>query len=180
MEAARPEATAGAAGAEAGLQLVTRRRGARPGPLRLLAAAAAAALVSAAVAAAAALAAAGAGPCGACPPGWLGFAGRCYLFSEAEGNWSQGLGRCRALGASLAPLDSREEKRLLERHKGQPHHWVGLWRDPQQRWRWANGSHSQPWFEVRGGADCAYLGDDEVQTASCASEKNWICAKPPA
>lgn len=35
-------------------------------------------------------------------------------------------------------------------------------------------------FTVRGGADCAYLGDADVQTASCASEKHWICARPPA
>ncbi|KAM6038229.1 C-type lectin domain family 2 member B-like isoform 1-T4 [Chlamydotis macqueenii] len=149
---------------------------------RILAAAAAAAaagLVAGATAAAAVLAGAGAGGCG-CPQGWLGFGGRCYLFSEEEGNWSRGLGRCRDLGGSLTPLDTPEEKGLLARHKGLPHHWVGLRRDQQKRWRWANGSHSQPWFTVRGAADCAYLGDEDVQTASCASEKHWICARPPA
>ncbi|XP_054663615.1 C-type lectin domain family 2 member B-like [Grus americana] len=169
---------------------VRRRRGKRRRPLgRILVAAAAAAagLVAGAAAAAAVLAggdfgaAAGAGGCG-CPRGWLGFGGRCYLFSEEEGNWSRGLGRCRDLGGSLTSLDTPEEKGLLARHKGLPHHWVGLWRDPQHRWRWANGSHSQPWFAVRGGADCAYLGDRDgaVQTASCASEKHWICARAPA
>ncbi|XP_066842715.1 C-type lectin domain family 2 member B-like [Anser cygnoides] len=119
----------------------------------------------------------GAGGCG-CPRGWLGFGGRCYLFSEEEGNWSRGLGRCRDLGVPH-PLDSPEEKGLLTRHQGSPHHWVGLRRDPHRGWHWANGSRSPPWFEVRGQAECAYLGAGEVGTASCASEKHWICARRP-
>ncbi|XP_064330142.1 C-type lectin domain family 2 member B-like isoform X2 [Phalacrocorax carbo] len=154
----------------------SKRRRRPPGRILVAAVAAAAAGF---VAGAAAVVLAGAGGC-CCPRGWLGFGGRCYLFSEEEGNWSRGLGSCRALGGSLTSLDTPEEKGLLARHKGLPHHWVGLRRDLQQGWHWANGSRSQPWFAVRGAADCAYLGDGDVQTASCASEKHWICARPPA
>lgn len=54
-------------------------------------------------------------PCFRCPFDWIGYRGRCYYFSEAEGNWTSGRDNCSALGASLAVLDSVED--LVRRHE---------------------------------------------------------------
>ncbi|XP_027679047.2 C-type lectin domain family 2 member L isoform X1 [Chelonia mydas] len=47
-------------------------------------------------------------PC--CPDGWIGYRGKCYYFSETEGNWTYSQSQCSALNASLAGIDSEQEK----------------------------------------------------------------------
>nr|XP_005311367.2 C-type lectin domain family 2 member F-like [Chrysemys picta bellii] len=37
-----------------------------------------------------------------CPDGWIGYRGKCYYFSETEGNWTYSQSQCSALSASLA------------------------------------------------------------------------------
>lgn len=54
-------------------------------------------------------------PCFRCPFDWIGYRGKCYYFSEAEGNWTSSQDNCSALGASLAMLDSMED--LVRRHE---------------------------------------------------------------
>lgn len=54
-------------------------------------------------------------PCLPCPFDWIRYRGKCYYFSEAEGNWTSGQENCSALGASLAMLDSMED--LVRRHE---------------------------------------------------------------
>ncbi|XP_027486913.1 C-type lectin domain family 2 member B-like isoform X2 [Corapipo altera] len=85
-----------------------------------------------------------------CPDTWPGFQGKCYYFSEAEGNWTRGQERCEALGASLATISTREE---LVR--------TGM-----------------NWFEVRGGGPCGYLNQGRISSSLCHTEKNWICSRP--
>uniref|UniRef100_A0A674J225 C-type lectin domain-containing protein n=1 Tax=Terrapene triunguis TaxID=2587831 RepID=A0A674J225_9SAUR len=48
-----------------------------------------------------------AGP--ACPDGWIGYRGKCYDFSEVEGNWTYVQSHCSSFGASLAGIDSEQE-----------------------------------------------------------------------
>lgn len=48
-------------------------------------------------------------PCFQCPFNWVRYRGRCYYFSEVEGNWTSSQDNCSALGASLAMLDSMED-----------------------------------------------------------------------
>uniref|UniRef100_A0A8C3XRV8 C-type lectin domain-containing protein n=1 Tax=Chelydra serpentina TaxID=8475 RepID=A0A8C3XRV8_CHESE len=45
-----------------------------------------------------------------CPDGWVGYLGKCYYFSEAEGNWSYSQSYCSSFGASLATIDTLQEK----------------------------------------------------------------------
>ncbi|XP_075769891.1 C-type lectin domain family 2 member B-like isoform X2 [Pelodiscus sinensis] len=78
------------------------------------------------------------GPC--CPDCWLGYQGKCFYFSTAEGNWTNSRSRCSALGASLAGIDTLQEMAFLLRYKGKPYHWIGLRRDPGQPWKWTNGT----------------------------------------
>lgn len=61
-----------------------------------------------------------------CPGAWLGFQGKCYFFSEAEGDWTTGQESCEALGASLALISTVEELvrtglELLHQHQGGKH-----------------------------------------------------------
>ncbi|XP_063174730.1 uncharacterized protein LOC134507791 [Chroicocephalus ridibundus] len=80
-------------------------------------------------------------PCFRCPFDWIGYRGKCYYFSEIEGNWTSGQNNCSALGASLAMLDGVEELSFVVRYKGTSEHWIGLSRgDGEQPWKWVNNS----------------------------------------
>ncbi|XP_043353069.1 C-type lectin domain family 2 member H-like isoform X2 [Dermochelys coriacea] len=50
-------------------------------------------------------------PC--CPDGWVGYQGKCYYFSEAEGNWKSSQHHCSLLGASLAGVDTLQDLHSL-------------------------------------------------------------------
>uniref|UniRef100_A0A8C3RJN6 C-type lectin domain-containing protein n=1 Tax=Chelydra serpentina TaxID=8475 RepID=A0A8C3RJN6_CHESE len=72
---------------------------------------------------------------------WIGYRGKCYLFSKAAGNWTSGQSNCSSLGASLAVIDTQKDLDFLQQYKGSPAHWIGLWRsDPAQPWKWADGT----------------------------------------
>uniref|UniRef100_A0A8C3HXK5 C-type lectin domain-containing protein n=1 Tax=Chrysemys picta bellii TaxID=8478 RepID=A0A8C3HXK5_CHRPI len=114
-----------------------------------------------------------------CPDDWVGYRGKCYYFSETEGNWNYSLTNCSALSASLAGIDSEQDMAFLLRYKGKPDHWIGLWRDLGQPWKWANGTEFNNTFVIRGGGDCAYLNDEKgVSSSRCTNERHWICTKP--
>ncbi|XP_074975818.1 uncharacterized protein LOC142069205 [Caretta caretta] len=71
---------------------------------------------------------------------WIGYRGKCYYFSEAERNWTCSLTHCSVLSASLAEINSEQEMAFVLRYKGRLDHWIGLWRDTGQLWKWANGT----------------------------------------
>uniref|UniRef100_A0A8C3HX47 C-type lectin domain-containing protein n=1 Tax=Chrysemys picta bellii TaxID=8478 RepID=A0A8C3HX47_CHRPI len=80
-------------------------------------------------------------PTAACPDDWIGYRGKCYLFSKADRTWNEGQSTCLSLSASLAVIDIQKHLNFLRQHKGSPAHWIGLWRrDPAQPWRWADGT----------------------------------------
>ncbi|XP_044838854.1 C-type lectin domain family 2 member D-like [Mauremys mutica] len=117
----------------------------------------------------------------ACADGWIGYRGKCYYFSETEGNWTNSHRHCSSLSASLAAIDSEQEMAFLLRYKGKPDHWIGLRRDSGQPWKWANGTEFNSLFLIGGRGDCAYLTDlGGVSSLRCTSERHWICTKPDA
>ncbi|KFP87904.1 C-type lectin domain family 2 member E, partial [Acanthisitta chloris] len=117
-------------------------------------------------------------PCFRCPFDWIGYRGKCYYFSEAEGNWTSSQDNCSALGASLAMLDNMEDLSFMMRYKGISEHWIGLLReDEEQPWQWVNRSHLSHLFQVRGGGLCAYLDDNGLSSSCCSTERSWICNK---
>uniref|UniRef100_A0A8C3F1H5 C-type lectin domain-containing protein n=1 Tax=Chrysemys picta bellii TaxID=8478 RepID=A0A8C3F1H5_CHRPI len=85
-------------------------------------------------------------PVATCPDGWVGYLGKCYYFSEAEGNWTYSQSHCSALGASLAVIDTQQEMDFLLRHKGRLDHWIGLQREQDQPWMWTNGTEFNKWW----------------------------------
>ncbi|XP_075774195.1 C-type lectin domain family 2 member D-like isoform X2 [Pelodiscus sinensis] len=116
----------------------------------------------------------------ACPDGWAGFQGKCFYFSETEGNWSVSQNHCASLNASLATVDSLPELAFMLRYKGIPFCWIGLRReqDQGQPWKWTNGTIFSNLFRVRGERQCAYLDDREVSSARCYVEMHFICSRP--
>ncbi|XP_039374873.1 C-type lectin domain family 2 member D-like [Mauremys reevesii] len=120
-----------------------------------------------------------AAPC--CPDGWIGYRGKCYYFSETDGNWTYSQSRCSALNASLAAIDSEQEKDFLLRYKGFLDRWIGLQREPGQPWRWPNGTEFDNRFPIRGGGDCVFLIDEDwFGSSRCRTWRRWICSKPDA
>ncbi|XP_039357941.1 C-type lectin domain family 2 member D-like [Mauremys reevesii] len=113
-----------------------------------------------------------------CLDGWVGYQGKCYYFSEMEGNWTYSQSHCTSLGASLAGIDSEQEKVFMIRYKGIPDHWISFWREPSGTWKWANGTDLNNGFEIRGGGECAYLNKVGIGSSRCSTQRNWICSRP--
>uniref|UniRef100_A0A674K3H5 C-type lectin domain-containing protein n=1 Tax=Terrapene triunguis TaxID=2587831 RepID=A0A674K3H5_9SAUR len=107
-------------------------------------------------------------PAACCPEHWIGYHGKCYLFSEDEADWTSSQHSCSSHGASLAWLDTLKEKDFLMRHKGYLDPWIGLRREPGQPWKWPNG----------GGGECAYMYKNTISSSKCYTQRNWICSKP--
>ncbi|XP_067412469.1 C-type lectin domain family 2 member B-like, partial [Emydura macquarii macquarii] len=112
-----------------------------------------------------------------CPEGWIGYLGKCYYFSEAEGNWAVSQSNCSSFGASLAVIDTMQEKAFMLRYKGLSEHWIGLRREEGQPWRWVNGAEFNKLFGVKANGKCAYLIDAVVSSSWCHTLRNWICTK---
>ncbi|XP_067321633.1 C-type lectin domain family 2 member D-like [Anolis sagrei] len=115
-----------------------------------------------------------------CPGDWVGYKRKCYYFSLTEGNWTVGSRHCSSHNASLAVVDSQEEKDFLLRYKSPPNHWIGLQKDSGQPWRWINGSiFTGEFFRLlmEEGRRCAYLDYNVVGSSSCGMALYWICSK---
>ncbi|XP_044839581.1 C-type lectin domain family 2 member D-like [Mauremys mutica] len=115
-----------------------------------------------------------------CPGSWIGYRGKCYYFSEMEGNWTYSQSQCSALSASLAVIDSEQDLIFMLRFKVRTDPWIGLRREPGQGWKWPNGLEFNNSFVIRGESDCAFLSEDTVSSSRCYIERNWICSKPDA
>ncbi|CAM5098893.1 unnamed protein product [Natator depressus] len=114
-------------------------------------------------------------PC--CPDGWVGYRGKCYYFSEAEGTWDSSQSFCSSLNASLAEINTQKDLFIM-RYKGVSEFWIGLKRVLAQTWQWVNGEQFNNLFTVRGGGDCAYLSDGFATSSWCSTERYWICSEP--
>ncbi|XP_067408124.1 C-type lectin domain family 2 member E-like [Emydura macquarii macquarii] len=124
-------------------------------------------------------------PCEAMPQisstGWIGYQGKCYYFSETEGNWTYSQSQCSSLSASLAGIDSEQEKDFLLCYKVFLDRWIGLHREPGQPWRWPNGTEFDLRFPIRSGGTCAFLMDENwFGSSNCMRWRRWICSKPNA
>ncbi|CAM2101454.1 unnamed protein product [Caretta caretta] len=118
-------------------------------------------------------------PC--CLEEWVGYQGKCYYFSKEEKNWDSSQHFCSSFSASLAAIDTQEEKDFMMNYAGLVEHWIGLRRESSQPWKWVNGTlFNQQLFQVRAEGDCAYLSDVFVSSSRCYSLRNWICSKVDA
>ncbi|XP_065419224.1 E3 ubiquitin-protein ligase TRIM11-like [Chrysemys picta bellii] len=117
-------------------------------------------------------------PAACCPENWIGYHGKCYLFSDDEADWTSSQHFCSSHGASLAWPDTLQEEDFLMRHKDNLDPWIGLRRELAQPWKWPNGSVFNNLFQIGGGGECAYIYDITVSSSTCYTKRNWICSKP--
>uniref|UniRef100_A0A8C3RHB9 C-type lectin domain-containing protein n=1 Tax=Cyanoderma ruficeps TaxID=181631 RepID=A0A8C3RHB9_9PASS len=113
-----------------------------------------------------------------CPFDWIWYRGKCYYFSEVEGNWTSSQDNCSALG-KVETFPSPLFQSFVMRYKGISEHWVGLLReDEEQPWQWVNRYVlCTSRFQIRGGGLCAYLDDNGLSSSHCSTERSWICNK---
>ncbi|CAM5098913.1 unnamed protein product [Natator depressus] len=118
-------------------------------------------------------------PAAACPDDWIGYRGKCYLFSKAHGTWNEGQSTCSSLNASLAVIDTQQDLDFLQQHKGSPACWIGLWRrDPAQPWKWADGTEfNNRLFKVEGDGLYVYLNERPSSSLGHTNMQS-ICSQP--
>ncbi|XP_075770299.1 C-type lectin domain family 2 member B-like isoform X1 [Pelodiscus sinensis] len=117
-------------------------------------------------------------PGACCPDGWVGYRGKCYYFSDAEGTWNSSQSFCSSFNASLAGIDTEKDLMFIMRYKGISEHWIGLKRVSDQSWQWVNSKQFNNLFPVRGKGDCVYLSDSFATSSWCHTQRYWICSKP--
>ncbi|XP_044837696.1 C-type lectin domain family 2 member B-like isoform X5 [Mauremys mutica] len=118
-------------------------------------------------------------PAAACPDDWVGYRGKCYLFSKADGTWNEGQSNCSSLNASLAVIDTQKDLDFLQQHKRSPECWIGLCRrDLAQPWRWVDGTEfNNSLFKVEGDGLYVYL-NDRPSISLGQNAMKWICSQP--
>ncbi|XP_043823548.1 early activation antigen CD69-like [Dromiciops gliroides] len=117
-------------------------------------------------------------PVSSCPDSWIGYQGKCYIFSNTTGNWSTSKNACSSHDSTLAQIDSKEDLNFLRRYAGNAKHWIGLRNEVNQAWQWTNGKEFSGWFNLTGSGNCAYLRSTEVRSVKCREDLHWICSKP--
>ncbi|KAK7799056.1 hypothetical protein U0070_027085 [Myodes glareolus] len=114
-----------------------------------------------------------------CPRDWIGFADKCFYFSEDTSNWTFSKDFCMELKAHLARFDSMEELNFINRYKGTFDYWIGLHREsPQHPWRWMDNTEYNNLVPVRGAEEYAYLNNNGISSARIYADRRWICSKP--
>ncbi|XP_074400605.1 C-type lectin domain family 2 member F-like [Zonotrichia albicollis] len=114
-----------------------------------------------------------------CPPGWVGYNGVCYYFSQDYSTWEQGQERCSQLGASLAIAKDEEAMDFLCRLCGNVDYWLGL-RRRGERLQWGDGSSYSSRAPVIGNSYCVYLADKKLRSMNCSNERPYLCSKAQA
>ncbi|XP_040294173.1 C-type lectin domain family 2 member D-like [Bufo bufo] len=135
-------------------------------------------------------------PSDPCDDGWIWYKKKCYYFSTNITEWEKSQEFCVSRNATLAIIDLRPELDFIIRYKGPSDHWIGLKRESDGKsWIWANGSvlknisrSTGSWelvnkdlrFPIVGVSDCVLVNSGRISSASCHSDKHWICNKPDA
>ncbi|XP_051856119.1 early activation antigen CD69-like [Antechinus flavipes] len=116
-------------------------------------------------------------PVSTCPDSWIGYQGKCYIFSSTTGSWSSSQNACSSYNSTLAQIDSAEDLIFLKRYAGNVEHWIGLRNKTGQSWQWTDGTEFSGWFSFRGSGNCVSLRNTEVSSVKCQKELHWICSK---
>ncbi|XP_069610194.1 C-type lectin domain family 2 member B-like [Ranitomeya imitator] len=116
-----------------------------------------------------------------CEDDWIWHKRKCYYFSKNISDWEKSQSFCAARNASLAIIDWEHELDFIFRFKGSSDHWIGLKRENEtEPWVWTNGSYFNDQFSIVGYSSCVLANSGRISSASCSSDKHWICNKPDA
>uniref|UniRef100_A0A8C7X511 C-type lectin domain-containing protein n=1 Tax=Oryzias sinensis TaxID=183150 RepID=A0A8C7X511_9TELE len=118
---------------------------------------------------------------------WIRFGSSCYFFSEESKSWDEAREFCRARGADLVVIDSKEENEFISK-LNKENFWIGLTdRDLEGTWKWVDGSSLNLTFwgstqpdDHNGVEDCAEINfkhpglwNDNL----CKISRKLICEK---
>lgn len=125
-----------------------------------------------------------------CPLHWMMHEGSCYWFSQSEKSWPEADKYCQLENSHLVVVNSPEEQKFIEEHKGPVHSWMGL-TDQNGPWRWVDGTDFDTGFKnwkprqpdnwqghgLGGGEDCAHFSYDDGRWNDdvCQRLYHWIC-----
>lgn len=112
-----------------------------------------------------------------CTDDWIGYQGKCYLFSSKKKSWTTAQNDCSAHGATLALIHSEKDLIFLKRYVGGDKHWIGLKKEDGQMWTWADGKKFDNWFNLTGAGNCTFLDSSEFSSTDCEKSMHWICSK---
>ncbi|CAJ0960264.1 unnamed protein product [Ranitomeya imitator] len=116
-----------------------------------------------------------------CEDDWIWYKRKCYYFSTNISEWEKSQSFCAARNASLAIINWTHELDFILRFKGSSDHWIGLKRENEtEPWVWTNGSNFNDLFSIVGYSSCVLVNSGRISSASCYSDKHWICNKPDA
>ncbi|KAL7841364.1 hypothetical protein SRHO_G00250550 [Serrasalmus rhombeus] len=122
--------------------------------------------------------------------GWIYFSSSVYYISTDKKSWSESRQDCRARGADLLIINSREEQDFTETLRRGQKTWIGLSdQDTERVWKWVDGSalttrfwgHNEPNSKAAD-EDCVVTGhtSDPLQNWAdypCNRRFAWICEK---
>ncbi|XP_041635633.1 uncharacterized protein LOC121504688 [Cheilinus undulatus] len=122
-----------------------------------------------------------------CPPRWLLFEQRCFVFYPVWSTWSNAESVCSQVGGNLASLHTPEERRftlqLLSSHSSV---WLGGYQQQKNvSWFWSDGDSfsirdwtNQGQGNTREGRACLQLDpkNGELNSAPCGELKFYICS----
>uniref|UniRef100_A0A8C7YLL6 C-type lectin domain-containing protein n=1 Tax=Oryzias sinensis TaxID=183150 RepID=A0A8C7YLL6_9TELE len=113
-----------------------------------------------------------------CPEKWIRFGSSCYFLSEESKSWDEAREFCRARGAYLVVINTKEENQNI---------WIGLTdRDLEGTWKWVDGSSLTLQFwgsdqpdNHKGGEDCGHMlaYNGLWNDVTCSFTMQWICEK---
>ncbi|XP_021483175.1 C-type lectin domain family 10 member A-like [Meriones unguiculatus] len=124
-----------------------------------------------------------------CPSPWLQHGGSCYWFSQAQKSWAEADRACQLENAHLVVVNSLDEQKFIEAHKGPVATWMGL-TDQNGPWRWVDGTDLNSGFQnwspeqpdnwhghgLGGGEDCAQFTSDGLwNDDACQRPYRWVC-----
>ncbi|XP_077480960.1 collectin-12-like [Stigmatopora argus] len=132
------------------------------------------------------------GAAAGCPPEWLGYGNKCYLFSKDLHSFDDAEATCQLQSASLLTVDDAEEQKWLQKQiQDKGYFWMALTdRAEENVWRWLDGTRpaftkwkpGQPdnWGHGHeSGENCAGLIHDGLwNDFSCEDLISYICQKP--
>ncbi|XP_006903260.1 PREDICTED: C-type lectin domain family 2 member A [Elephantulus edwardii] len=114
----------------------------------------------------------------ACSGDWRGFGEKCFYFSADTSNWSNSRRYCNSHGSELAQIDTQKDMEFLKSHTGTSMHWIGLNKEPENSWKWTNGTIFNYWFDIKGNGSFAFLSAAGVYSSRGIVDMKWICSKP--
>ncbi|XP_055475158.1 C-type lectin domain family 10 member A-like, partial [Psammomys obesus] len=125
-----------------------------------------------------------------CLPPWLQHGGSCYWFSQAQKSWAEADRACQLESSHLVVVNSLDEQKFIEAHKGPVAAWMGL-TDQNGPWRWVDGTDFNTGFQnwrpqqpdnwhghgLGGGEDCAHFSYDDGRWNDdvCQRPYHWVC-----